>query len=116
MGGFEVWDFMIDHWPKGVFAAVVSMLTWFGRREVKRNDDWHKKHEERLEVLESKPQGVTIDVIDELRSSMNASMINLSERIERGMDRMHDQNTQTLDRIHQRVDDLWKSHHAGGGR
>lgn len=110
-----MWEFITEHWPKGVFLSAIGLTGWLSRRELKRNDDDHKDLDERLQTIEDKPF-VTADVIDELRSSMTASMVNLADRIEAKMDRMHDQNTVTMDRTHARVDDLWKNMHAGAQR
>lgn len=109
-----MWDFIVEHWPKGVFASAMGLAAWLGRREIKRNDDDHDDYDVRIKEVEKRH--VSRDDFDELRSSMTASMVNLSERMENNMNRMHDQNSDTLNRIHTRVDDLWKTSHVGGVR
>lgn len=106
-------EFVAQHWPEGLLATMTGLLTFFSRRELKRNDERHEEakalhdaHELRLRELEVVT--VTRDDFDELRSSMMASMVNLSSTINANMNRMHDENVGTLNRIHARVDDLWK--------
>lgn len=112
-----MWEFISEHWPKGVFVAAMGITTWFTRREIHRNDEDHKEIERRLNSLEEAERNhVTHEDFDELRTSMMASMVNMSDRMEKNLNRMHDANSQTLDRIHTRVDDLWKNTHAGGAR
>lgn len=103
-------EIITQHWPEGLVATMTGLLTFFSRRELKRNDDRHLAHEQRLKQLEG--EVITKNDFDELRSSMTASMTNLADGIDRRMSSMHTENVDTLNRIHTRVDDLWKSHHS----
>lgn len=95
-----------NHLPEGVILGLLAIARYLGLRAINRIDNIADKHEERLRNLET--NHITHDDFDELRSSMTASMTNMSNRLERSLDRMHGQNTGTLDRINTRVDDLWK--------
>lgn len=111
-------EFLTQHWPEGLIAAMTGLLTFFGRREIKRNDDWHKKHEARYDdhedrIDELEADRVTRDDFDELRHSMMASFENMANRFETKVDSMHGENRDMLKLIHGQVLDLWK-HRANG--
>jgi hypothetical protein len=102
---------------------LLGLVSWFGRREMKRIDEAleesekaAKAHAERIIALEE--SRVSRDDLDELRESLTASIINGVERLEKGVDRRHQEHREdreafrkelreSLDTIHARVDELW---------
>jgi hypothetical protein len=91
-----------NHWIEWLLGGYVAIMTWLGKREVRRVDD----HDIRIRTLES--NRVTHDDIDELRQSLTASMVNVCERLENQTRTMHEENRETMERIHERVDGLWE--------
>jgi hypothetical protein len=76
-------DWLVDHLPESLIAAMLSVIGWWVQRKLARNDAF----EARIAALERKT--VTKDDFDELRESMNATFVNGGmQRLERRADQI----------------------------
>lgn len=124
---FKEW--VIANLPEGLIVFMAALLGWLGKRVVKRLDTDIEdvqgtcaKHAERFVQLEA--QRVTTDDIAELRSSMNATVTNAFEMLDRNIERRHAENiadrqhllqgvTNQVESVRSDVRELWKVKHGG---
>lgn len=92
----------MDKIPELSIGAVATMSGWIATMFHKRVSSHSRR------ILELEQSAVTRDDFDELRASLTASIVGAHDRMEGSLQRLHDENRSTLDRIHSRVDDLWK--------
>lgn len=125
----DVKEWVITNLPEGLIVFISALLAWLGKRVVKRLDtdiEGHgltlAKHAERFAQLETKR--VTTDDIDELRGSMNATVTNAFEMLDRNIERRHAENiadrqhllqgvTHQVESVRSDVRELWKVKHGG---
>lgn len=75
-------DWLVDHLPESLIAAMLSVIGWWVQRKLARNDAF----EARITALER--NRVTKEDFDELRESMNATFVNGMQRIENRTDQI----------------------------
>lgn len=84
---------LLTDWKNAAIAllgALVGLLGWIGRRELKRAEMTQQDHASRIGVLEK--DRVTRDDFDELRSSLTASITGGYERLENSVEKRHQEN------------------------
>lgn len=93
-----------------LLGALVGILTWIGKRQINRLSELEKK----------------LDAEKEIANKMYVTRRELKETIERIVAErremtderreMHKQNTDSLNRIHARLDELWKRNYGSPER